>query len=156
MGENPDIDVIWGSVTEEREGKHLATRIPIYTGLIRWSLVLVQKTRKHILEHVRSKQQLGNFIAGQHQNWTDSKNLKHAGIEIQSGADRDKLAVMLNPGRFDYFPRSVVEINRELKDFSHLNLPLKDQVVIKYPTALYFYVSKDNPTLSNAIEAGLE
>ena len=62
---------------------------------------------------------------------------------------------MLYAGRVDYFPRSVVEVWKEQRVFSELELAVDEHVVLVYPSAYYFFVRRNNERLAEAIERGL-
>lgn len=150
------IDVTWGSATEARESRFLAIRIPIYKGLIGWRLALVNKNRINAFSSVNDLDKFRQYTAGQNLVWTDTKILNANNIITHSGSNKRVLAEMLVLQRFDYFPRSVVEIEHDLNEFGQLDLAIEPNILLVYPTAYYFYVSKDNAELANAIESGLK
>lgn len=63
---------------------------------------------------------------------------------------------MLHKARFDYFPRSILEIKWDYQNHQDLNISIEKNTLIQYPTAYYFYVRKGNNQLASAIEYGLE
>ena len=65
---------------------------------------------------------------------------------------------MLADHRFDMFPRGVVEITHEIKAFqpSYPNMRIDSHLLIRYPYAQFFYVSKSDPLLAKRIRDGLE
>jgi hypothetical protein len=59
-------------------------------------------------------------------------------------------------GRFDYFPRSVLEIWSEMEKHKNFDIMIEQHTLLHYPTAYYFYVSYQNHELFNDIKQGLE
>ena len=60
-------------------------------------------------------------------------------------------------GLADFFPRSVLEITREKKRHADLTeLMVEPNILVKYPSAVYFFVNKENQELANQIEKGFE
>lgn len=156
MENSQGIDVTWGSATESRENRFHAIRIPIYKGLIGWRLALVTNDDVNLFASVEDLGSFKQFTAGQNLVWTDTKILNANDIVTHSGSNKRALAEMLVLHRFDYFPRSVIEVERDLNEFSQLDLAIEPHIFLTYPTAYYFYVSKDNTELANAIESGLK
>lgn len=156
MEKSQGIDVTWGNATEARERRFNGIRIPIYKGLIGWRLALVTKKDSNLFTSVKDLDSFRQFTAGQNLVWTDTKILNANNIVTHSGSNKRTLAEMLVLQRFDYFPRSVIEIERDLNEFSQLDLAIEPHILLTYPTAYYFYVSKNNTKLANAIEHGLK
>lgn len=156
MNKQAGIDVVWGSATNDRFASYSAIPIPIYKGLIGWRMALVKTDRLEQFSNVKSLADLRQYIPGQHQNWSDYKIYRANDLTVTSGVNRDALAQMLMLERFDYFPRAVIEMKKELRDFAHLDLALEPYVLIRYKSAYIFYVAKDNESLRNKLEIGLQ
>lgn len=156
MEKSQGVDVVTGSTTEARERRFHAIRIPIYKGLIGWRLALVNRKDSNLFSSVKDLDGFRQFTAGQNLVWTDTKILNANNIVTHSGSHIRSLAEMLALQRFDYFPRSVIEIERDLNEFSQLDLAIEPYILLTYPTAYYFYVRKNNTELANAIERGLK
>jgi lysyl-tRNA synthetase class I len=65
---------------------------------------------------------------------------------------------MLIKGRGDVFPRSVLEVETELntfKDEAGANLTIVPHFLLQYPSAIYFFFSKEKPEIAQAVEKGL-
>ncbi len=87
--------------------------------------------------------------------WSDTKVLLENELPLQTGSDFIGLFDMLARERFDYFPRSVLEVDDELIKFKKYNLSIDPHILIHYPTAYYFYVKRNNKQLAEDIEYGL-
>ena len=62
---------------------------------------------------------------------------------------------MLSRKRFDYFPRSVLEVDSDYERFKHFDIAIYPNLLIHYPTAYYLFVSRNNESLAADIELGL-
>ena len=96
------------------------------------------------------------LTAGQLHSWSDTKVLESNNIHVEKGSRYEGLFSMLEQGRFDYFPRSVLEVRGEYEKNKSLDIAIDPYSVIHYPTAYYFYVSKEKTTLAEDIYLGLE
>lgn len=150
-----NVDVVWSMTSKRREEILHAIRIPIDKGLLGWRLFLVNKNRAAEFSKVRTLDDLKRFQAGQGHDWPDTEILRFSGLGVQSSATYRSLFKMLRAGRFDYFPRSVIEIWEEAQSLSDTDVIVEKTVLLHYPTAFYFFVSKDNQRLARAIEMGL-
>ncbi|MFT5675018.1 MAG: hypothetical protein ACI808_000947 [Paraglaciecola sp.] len=153
---NDGIDVVFGGSTKIREQKYLAVRFPILGGLYGWRIPLVQKGREDLFQNVTTLEQFKQLKPGQFHRWSDTQVLLANNIDVVTGSDYEGLFGMLALARFDYFPRSVLEIDREYTAHQELDIAIESSVIIHYPTAFYFYVSKENQTLARDLEDGLE
>jgi membrane-bound lytic murein transglycosylase MltF len=156
MNLNKGVDIITGGATLARENKSTPIRIPILKGLNGWRMPLIHKNRENIFTNIQSLAAFKRLIPGQFHRWSDTKILESNNIQVAKGSDYEGLFYMLEKGRIDYFPRSVLEIDAELKAHQDLNILIDKRVLIHYPTAYYFYVGKDNPLLAHDILLGLE
>lgn len=156
---NKDIDIVIAYATQERDDKYRGIRIPILKGLNGWRTSVVHSDNIDMFKNVTTLEQFKAFVPGQFHTWTDYKILLKNGITSARGANFDGLYFMLHKKRFDYFPRSILTIDQELAVFQttkKLNVALEPYILIKYPTALYFYVNKANVELAQDINDGLE
>jgi hypothetical protein len=156
MNHKEEVDVIFGGATIERENKGLPIRIPILKGLNGWRLPLINKNQKELFLSIDSMAKFRKLIPGQYYSWSDTKVLESNDINVAKGSDYEGLFHMLDRGRIDYFPLSVLEIFDEFEPRKHLNIIIDVNTLIHYPTAYYFYVGKNNQMLANDISVGLE
>lgn len=156
MSANEGIDVITGGATLERVKLYQAVPFPLLKGLHGWRIPLINKHQHDIFESVQTIAQFKQFVAGQFHTWSDTKVLESNGIVVRKGTDVEGLYGMLDKGRFDYFPRSVLEVKSDYAAKQHLNIAIDKNIIIHYPTAYYFYVAKDNDQLAADILFGLE
>lgn len=153
---NRHLDVAWSMTSVEREQRLLPVRIPLDKGLFGWRIALLPSDRTHLLKGVEDIQDLRQFIAGQGHDWPDTQILRSHGLPIKVSSSYGSLFRMLQAQRFDYFPRSVLEIWDELEHPRGKHLRIDENLLIRYPTALYFFVSKQRPDLAHTLQKGME
>lgn len=149
------IDLLWAMTSNEREQTIQPIRIPLYKGLMGWRIALVQATDAELFR-TRSDAEIAQLVAGQLRDWPDTDILKANRFNVHVATQYDALFSMLARGRIQYFPRSVVEIWQELRGVKQGKLMAEAHTVLHYPTAFYFFVSKQNPQLAALLERGLE
>lgn len=152
---NGGIDLFWGMTSKEREQKTLPIRIPLDKGLIGWRVALVPAERPDLLAGISNRQQLSRLVAGQVDDWPDTTILRNAGLKVLTSQDYGNLFPMLLRKRFDYFPRSVMEVQREAALPVAQGLVIDRYLLLRYPTAMYFFVSPHQPQLAAQLEQGL-
>lgn len=149
------IDLFWGMTSREREQQVLPIRIPLDKGLLGWRVALVNAATPDRLAGITNVRQLAGLLAGQVADWPDTAILRHAGLKVLTSQDYGNLFPMLQRNRFDYFPRSVIEVQIEARQAQAKGLVIDSHLVLHYPTAMYFFVSPQRPQLAQALEKGL-
>ena len=155
MDKHQGIDIVWGSSTKERFDLYLPVKVPIYKGLIGWRLALVTQAKQQIFADVTTLAELRQYNPGQRLNWSDYKIFKENGFTITSGASPRALAEMLVLDRFDFYPRAVIEIEMEQREYRGMNIVRDPHLLILYKSAYVFYVAKDNVELAKVLTDGL-
>ncbi|MBA5635533.1 transporter substrate-binding domain-containing protein [Duganella sp. LX20W] len=148
------VDIIATMTSEERERKMLAVRIPIDKGLYGWRVPLVRGDHQDLFAGVVDLAGLRKLRSGQGHDWPDTGILRGNGVPVSANSSYEALFSMLSAGRIDYFPRAVIEIGPEAA--AHPGLAIDRHIVIHYPTALYYFVSRNNARLADAVKRGLE
>jgi hypothetical protein len=149
------IDVSWSMTSKTREDMLLPVRIPVFKGLIGWRLPLIRAADTEQFHWIDDARTLSRLKVGQMHDWPDTDILLANGFNLFSSSTYEGLFRMLAIGRIDYFPRSVVEIWRELDQHPGLGLSIEPSIVLHYPTAFYFFVAKNRPDLHDLILKGL-
>ncbi|MCH8620397.1 transporter substrate-binding domain-containing protein [Undibacterium sp. TS12] len=150
------VDLLWTMSTDEREAQLLPIRIPIDKGLIGWRVALLTAGNKAMFKNVRSVKELAAFTAGQELDWPDVGILKSNGLPVSTSTSYEPLFTMLGAGRFDYFPRSVFEVQNEVDAHPGQNLHIDTHILLYYPSALYFFVTPRDPKMAEDLQNGLE
>lgn len=149
------LNVVWSMTTREREEELLPIRIPIDKGLFGYRIAFVPRSHPDILAGVKDLKSLGKLAAGQGHDWPDTEILRSNGLQVVTTAQHQSLLPMLGAGRFDYFPRSVLEVWDETRMPGAQDAVVDDKVLIHYPAAIYFFVNKKDRTLANILKTGL-
>ena len=150
-----ELDVAWAAPTAERERTLRAIRFPIDRGLLGWRVLLVRRDQEGAFAQVRTAGQLRRLRGVQGHDWPDLLVLRHAGLAVDAGTRYDGMFSMLARGHIDYFPRSVLEIGAELARPQNADLAVEPTLLLRYPSALYFFVHRDNAALAGALTDGL-
>lgn len=132
--------------------------IPIDKGLLGYRVALINEGQQPKFDAIHDLAGLRTLTIGQGQDWGDVPVYRLAGVPLVTASRYDLLFPMLADHRFDMFPRGVLEITRELKAFSpnYPQMRIESHLLIRYPDAQFFYVSKDDPRLAQRIRDGLE
>jgi hypothetical protein len=153
---NQGIDIIAGGATKAREDILLPIRFPLLKGLYGWRIPLISNERKNLFFNINSMTEFKKLIPGQLHSWSDTKILEGNGITVDKASNYQGLFTMLENQRFDYFPRSMIEVHWELENHKHHDIMIDPYSLIHYPSAYYFYINKNNKALATDILSGLE
>lgn len=156
MNARGGIDVLFGSVNQERLRQYRGVPFPLLRGYNGWRVALVNRNTPDVLRGIHSKQHLRRLTAGQFLTWSDTKILRSNDLTVETSSDINGLYGMLQRGRIDYFPLSVLEVAYELNIHQNPQLMIDPHLLIIYPSATWFYVAKDNETLATALLRGLQ
>jgi hypothetical protein len=149
------LDLMWTMTSDEREAQLLPIRIPIDKGLMGWRIAFINPEMAERMKAVKSIQDLSTLKAGQGYFWPDTQILRHNKLPVITGTAA-ALPLMLNERRFDYFPRSIIEIWNEQSKHPEMKREVDTSMVLHYPTALYFFVAPTQKQLAEDIRRGLE
>ena len=139
----------------EREARLLPIRIPVNKGMLGWRLGLVRKGDKDLVAGVRTLDDLKGVRLAQGQEWPDTNILRANGIDVITAPKYEVLFKMLDGKRFDYFPRSVMEIWDE-QAINTDSLEVEPHLALHYFYDAYFMVNRKNTRLAQDIREGLE
>jgi hypothetical protein len=149
------IDVAAMPSSAEREARLLPVRIPIHRGALGWRIGLVRKGDQELLARVTTLKDLQGVRLAQGQGWPDTKILQANGITVITAPRDEGLFKMLEGKRFDYFPRSVMEIWDEQANNAD-TLVVEPHLALHYYYDSYFMVNRKNTRLAQDIHDGLE
>lgn len=150
------LDLMWTMTTDGREKKLIPIKIPIDKGLMGWRVVLIDKKNQERFRKIRTLNDLKEFSAGQERDWPDTDILRSNQLTVVTSNGYNPLFSMLMAGRFDYFPRSIFEVNKDIENHPLENMIIDQNIVIIYPTASYFFVSPRRPKLAEDLRIGFE
>lgn len=150
-----NIDVYWTMTSKEREQQLLPIRIPLDKGLNGWRLLLLPADQPDLAHGVRSLQNLRRLSFLQGYDWPDTEILRFNRLRVLTAPHPQQLFEMLARHRASAFPRSVIEIERE-QQLHGQNFVVEPKLVIRYPSAVYFFVNKTEVQLAADLERGLQ
>ncbi len=155
VSENRSINVMWSMTDSDREKLLTPIRIPLYKGLIGWRVLLMhEKNRLRLADLDMHNIREHSVVQGL--NWPDNKILRNNGFTVITAVDHDEAFAMMRKRQVDLFPRSVIEVLDELaKPSLSKGLMLESELVLHYPTAVYFFVNNGDTILRKLIEKGL-
>ena len=139
----------------EREARLLPIRIPINKGMLGWRLGLIRTGDQELFAGVNTLKDLKGVRLAQGQEWPDTKILQANGIGVITAPRYEGLFKMLAAKRFDYFPRSIMEIWDEQANNAD-SLVVEPHLALHYYYDSYFMVNKKNTRLAQDIRDGLE
>ncbi len=156
LRENREVNVVWSMTDSQREKDLLPIRIPIAKGLIGLRVFLINRQRSGKFRSVNSARELIGLAPIQGEEWPDTKILQANGFNVITVPDYPEAMELLASNRGDFFPRSVIEVTNELQEAGlDPDIILEPRLAIHYPSAMYFFVNRGNPTLARLIETGL-
>lgn len=139
----------------EREARLLPVMIPLNKGVLGWRLGLIRKGEAASFEGVHTLDDLKRLRIAQGQEWPDTRILGANGIDVITAPRYEGLFKMLVGRRFDYFPRSVMEIWDEQENNAS-TLEVEPRLALHYFYDAYFMVNRRDTRLAHDIESGLE
>ncbi len=150
------IDVAPMPSSAEREARLLAVYFPINRGVLGWRLGLIRKGDAARFADVNTLDDLKRVRMAQGMYWPDTDILRANGVPVITGPTYEGLFKMIVGSRFDYFPRSVIEIWNEQASNTDA-LEVEPRIALHYPNyASYFMLNKGNTRLADIIRQGLE
>lgn len=150
------LDIMWTVPTKARESALRPIRFPVDRGLIGWRLLLVRRGDVARFDAIRSPGELAALRGGQGHDWPDLTILRRNALRVEASPTYEGLFRMLVAGHVDYVPRSISEAKSELEGRAQLPIALEPALLLHYPSALYYFVNRDDERLAKAVERGLE
>lgn len=154
MVKEGSLSVMWAGTQIRYEQELLPIRIPVLKGLLGHRIFIIRQGEQHQFDQINSFQDLQRIPLGQGRFWGDTAVLKHNKMNVVAPVKYESLFHMLEGGRFDFYPRAVHEPWSEVTSRAELNLTVEKRILLIYPFAMYFFVSRDNPELGQTIESG--
>ena len=153
LGKENGIDLSWHVTNYDLEEQAKAVLIPIDKGLLGYRIAVVRSDTPDLFANMNSRYDMRNINFGLGFDWADLAIFRDNGIKTTQISDNNQHFNMLSLGRFDALPLSVLELNHtELT----ADTMFDEHVVIRYPSATYFFVAKENKALHSALTQGLK
>ncbi|RZA08526.1 MAG: diguanylate cyclase [Moraxellaceae bacterium] len=148
-------DVHWMNTTAARERELLPVRIPLCKGVIGWRAFFIRPADQPVFDKIDTIEKLRPLIFVQGHDWADSDILEKNSFKVTRAPNWAGLFKIVSLGRAQVFPRSIFEIIAEQKEPFSADLTIEKNIILRYPAAYYFFVTKKNERLKNALERGL-
>jgi len=132
--------------------------IPIDLGLQSWRLMLADSQSLPRLQQLAKNGQLAQARAGVGSTWALRSILEENRYHIVTGNSYEGLFLMLQAGRFDYLPRSLVDVFNEYEKHREKfpGLAIEEGVVLHARMPWLFFISPQENRLHQRVAAGLE
>ena len=152
------INLYWLGAETALADDLIAIEIPTTRGLIGFRKFIIAKSQRQEFAGINSLSALSLKIACQGQHWADTTILTQAGLRVTTSVNYETLFQMVALGRCDYFPRGYHDVLLELEQraTTYPELMRYDDIMLHYPFAVFFYVSKSAPELAEKLQAGME
>jgi hypothetical protein len=151
-----EIDLMWSSSTPERETLLEPVRFNLLKGINEQRVLLVRRADLGRFADIKSLAQLRRLRAGAGLHWSDAQILRANGLTVVTASLHDSLFKMLAQRRFDYMPRTLAEIDDDLRAHPGLDLTVEPGLMLRYRQPIYFFVGKGNKALAERLLRGLE
>ncbi|KGJ90857.1 hypothetical protein [Colwellia psychrerythraea] len=149
---NEYIDLTWRMTSQQLEQQLQAVYFPILKGLMGSRIFIISKDQQYRFNKNIPLADLQNLHLGQGYNWPDTRILLANGFNVIQGHD-NFLIDMLKKGRFNYYPRALHEPWPEIA--SDNTLIVEENLMLKYPAPVFFFVNKENKHLQKRLAFGL-
>ncbi|WP_156184273.1 diguanylate cyclase [Cellvibrio sp. pealriver] len=154
--EEGSLSLKWSSASNPLEKNLKPIKIPIFKGLLGYRIFVIRKGDQNRFNSIKTLEDLRKLTAGQGYFWGDTKILQTAGIPVVTAAQGRNLWSMLASHRFDYMSLAVHEPWLDLEHRAELQLEVEKNLLLVYPSAMFFYVSTGNKVLYDLISSGME
>lgn len=151
------IDVIWTAESPDRNEKILRIPVPLLKGGLGVRGLAIRVSDKAMFSAIEPHD-LRAKLACQGMHWPDSDILENSGFKVHRVLHFDAMLEMLTLNRCDFLPLSIFEGQAELEVVKTVfpELTFYQDLLIKYPLAMYFYVNKNKPQLQQRLSLGLQ
>ncbi|GGP99054.1 hypothetical protein GCM10009410_36170 [Shewanella ulleungensis] len=155
MLKNEQLDVYWAGTSIARERDYLAVTVPLVGGLLGNRVPVIMRNRLSEFAKITTAEQLQKMVACQGSQWPDSDILEFNGYRVERVISFSLMYTMLEQQRCDYFPRGINEAHAEVDTQGHETLMVYDELILRYPLPMYFFVNKQNLLLAQRLTEGL-
>ncbi|WP_158965973.1 hypothetical protein [Paraglaciecola sp. L3A3] len=149
------LDIMWVMTSKQREESALPIRIPLLKGLLGYRVLVIRENQINKFAEIKNTDSLKKLVAVQGFGWPDYEILQANGFNVASSEWYSTIFKSLSKGFYDYFPRSVIEVWAEKEQIKSSKLVIDKKNLLVYPTAIYFFVGKNNTKLAERIEYSL-
>lgn len=150
------LEVMWLASDQKAEDSLLPIRFPLLKGLLGYRVCIINPDNQGKFSAVRTMEDLKALTFGQGYGWPDVETLRSNGLQVVVTSKYENLFHMVEGGRFDGFPRGVLEPWVELRSRQELGLTVDTNVLLIYRLPFYLFVAPNNPELAQQLHEGFE
>lgn len=150
------VDVIWLASDQASEDILEPVRFPLLKGLLGYRVCIIKPENQTKFSAINDRSALQSLTFGQGYGWPDVEILSSNQLQVITTSKYDNLFYMTEGGRFDGFPRGVLEPWLELKKHEHLDLAVDTHVLLVYKLPFYLFVAQDNAALAAELHQGFD
>lgn len=150
------LDVAWLASNEQAENTLLPIRFPLLRGLLGYRICIINPENERKFRSVRNFSDVKGLTFGQGYGWPDVDILRTNDLNVITTSKYENLFYMVEGGRFDGFPRGVLEPWVEIQSHSDLGLTVDPNIVLVYTLPFYLFVDNDNRALAETLHRGLD
>ena len=152
LGDKNGIDLLWSVTSYEREKQAMAIRIPIVKGVLGYRLGVIKQSNVGSISALQNNGQLRALRYGLRGDWPDSAIFKSNGFNVLEYSKERTGYELLTADRIDILPIDALFVDK-VKTMA--GLTIDPAHVFYYPSAVYFFVHKDNVKLHDLLKNGL-
>ncbi len=150
------VDILWSLTSEQNEEDFLAIKIPLFKGLSGWRVPLISEEHQVPTETIKSVEDLKQYTVIQGSDWPGRFIFEANNIAVHHAYQEKSRFEMLSKKRGDMLFRSVVASGADKKLQEEFGVKIDSKLLVRYPSAVYFFVHKGNQELASYIKGGLE
>ncbi|WP_143824483.1 diguanylate cyclase [Neiella marina] len=154
IGSN-QLSVQWASAGSSADTYADPIKQPIFLGLTGFRLLVIRNGEQHRFDQITNAKGLKAMKVGQGLFWGDTQILERAGFQVVTSTQARRLWKMLASKRFDYIALGAHEPWKDIALRPELNLAVERNLLLVYPSVLYFYVSPEHHQLGQLIADGM-
>lgn len=156
-GGSAPFNVMVTGLTRERSVMLKPVPVPLTRGLLGYRIFIVNEDGARRLKKVRTLEDLKQISIGSGDDWSDTKALRDAGLQITS-ADYENLFQMVAMGRIEAYSRGLLEPYVELntRAVEYPNLKVDDTITLFCPFDAFFFVGPADRARHAILLQGLE
>lgn len=150
-----EVDVMYAGTTIEMEQELKPIRFPITRGLIGRRIFIINSKYQTEYSQVSGIEDLKQYSGILSYGWPEKEIFEAEGL-MQTELLYDDIFTNINSGSRYYFSRGVLEAFSELIDKKEnlTNLIVEENILLKYKSAVLFFIHPDNKRLEHALNEG--
>ncbi|MCF2946977.1 transporter substrate-binding domain-containing protein [Paraglaciecola aquimarina] len=149
------LDIVWTVTTKEREKEYLAVKIPLMKGLIGARIAVLNNQHQNLFNNPNMFPKIKQLRLAQGHDWPDVSILRENGYHVVETSWYKLMYRDIAKNLYDYSLRGVFEIYSEYSHFKQDNLTIDNSYLFYYPSAIYFFVKRDNQNLAAKVYTAL-